>query len=149
MRLLAAAAGLFAAAALDAKVFLTQEEALKLAFPGATVERHTAYLTEAQQKAAKKLSGDEELPSALATYYVGNKDGRAVVGAAVGPHLERGALPGVGQVDGFGAGAGGYQEGQGHGEEQAVRADAHEGIPFRGVAKGERPLTVWTCGVRR
>ncbi|HEY1435489.1 MAG TPA: hypothetical protein VGG65_08945, partial [Thermoanaerobaculia bacterium] len=70
-RLLAAAAGLLAAAALDAKVFLTREEALKLAFPGATVERRTAYLTEAQQMTAKNLSGDEELPSALASYDVG------------------------------------------------------------------------------
>lgn len=88
-RLFAAAAGLFAAAALDAKVFLTQEEALKLAFPGAKVERHTAYLTEAQQKAAKKLSGDEELPSALATYYVGTKDGLDVGTAYFDTHTVR------------------------------------------------------------
>lgn len=89
MRLLTAAAGLAAAAALDAKVFLTQQEALKLAFPGATIERHTAYLTEAQQKAAKKLSGDEELPSALATYYVATKDGRDVGTAYFDTHTVR------------------------------------------------------------
>ena len=86
---LAAAAGLCAAAALDAKVFLTQEEALKLAFPGAKVERRTAYLTEAQQKAAQKLSGDEELPSALATCYAATKDGRDLGTAYFDTHTVR------------------------------------------------------------
>jgi hypothetical protein len=80
---------LLAAAALDAKVFLTREEALKLAFPGATVERRTAYLTEAQQMTAKNLSGDEELPSALASYDVGTKDGRAVGTAYFDTHTVR------------------------------------------------------------
>lgn len=89
MRLLAAAAGLLAAAALDAKVFLTQGEALALAFPGAKVEHRTAYLTEAQQKAAQKLSGDEELPSALASYDVGTKDGREVGTAYFDTHTVR------------------------------------------------------------
>jgi Na+-translocating ferredoxin:NAD+ oxidoreductase RnfG subunit len=89
VRLLTAAAGLAAAAALDAKVFLKQQEALKLAFPGATIERRTAYLTEAQQKAAKKLSGDEELPSALATYYVGARDGHDVGTAYFDTHTVR------------------------------------------------------------
>jgi Na+-translocating ferredoxin:NAD+ oxidoreductase RnfG subunit len=89
VRLLAAAAGLAAAAALDAKVFLTREEALKLAFPNAKIERHTAYLTEAQQKAAKKLSGDDELPSALATYYVGTRDGHDIGAAYFDTHTVR------------------------------------------------------------
>ena len=88
-RFLAAAAGLCAAAALDAKVFLTREEALKLAFPGAKVERRTAYLTEAQQKAAQKLSGDEELPSALATCYAATKDGRDLGTAYFDTHTVR------------------------------------------------------------
>ena len=48
---LAALAALLGAAAFaEAKVFLTQEEALKLAFPGAAVERKTIFLTEAEQK---------------------------------------------------------------------------------------------------
>lgn len=83
------AAALAAAAAADGKVFLTQEEALKLAFPGAKIERRTAYLTEAQQKAAQKHSGDEEPPSALATYYVGTKDGREVGMAYFDTHTVR------------------------------------------------------------
>lgn len=88
-RLVVAAAGLLAAAAAGAKVFLTPEEALKLAFPGATVERRTAYLTAAQQQAARKLSGDEELPSALATYYTGTKEGKLVGTAYFDTHTVR------------------------------------------------------------
>ena len=78
-----------AAAALEAKVFLTQEEALRLAFPGARVERRTAFLTEAQQKEARRLSGEEELPSALAAYYVGTKDGRILGTAYFDTHTVR------------------------------------------------------------
>jgi len=83
------AGAFFAAAAAGAKVLLTPEEALKLAFPGATVERKTAYLTEAQQKAAQKLSGDEELPSALVSYYVGTKDGKILGTAYFDTHTVR------------------------------------------------------------
>lgn len=89
VKLALAAAALAAAAALDAKVFLTQEEALRLAFPGAKVERRTAYLTEAQQKAARKLSGDEELPAALVGYYVATKDGRTAGTAYFDTHVVR------------------------------------------------------------
>ena len=88
-RLLVAAAGILAAAAAGAKVFLTQEEALRLAFPGAKIERRTAYLTEAQQKAAQKLSGDPETPSALESYYVGTKDDRLVGTAYFDTHTVR------------------------------------------------------------
>ena len=83
-----AAAGLAAAAA-GAKVLLTPEEALKLAFPGAAVARKTAYLTEAQQKAVRKLSGEEDLPSALVSYYVATKDGRLVGSAYIDMHTVR------------------------------------------------------------
>lgn len=76
--LVAAAAAALAAAALEAKVFLTQEEALKLAFPGAAVERRTAFLTEEQRREAQTLSGDAELPAALATFYVATAGGREV-----------------------------------------------------------------------
>ncbi len=82
-------AGLFAAAALEAKVFLKQEEALKLAFPAAVIERKTSYLTEAQQKEAQKLSGDSELPAALVSYYVGSKDGRVIGAAYFDTHVVR------------------------------------------------------------
>ncbi len=88
-RLSAGAAVFLAAATLGGKVFLTQEEALKLAFPGAKVERRTAFLTEAQQKEAKKLSGDDELPPALASYYVATKDGRPAGIAYFDTHVVR------------------------------------------------------------
>ncbi len=88
-RLLAAAAVTLAAAALDAKVFLTQEEALKLAFPGAAVEHKIAYLTAAQQKEAQRLSGEEELPGAIVSYYVGTRDGHAVGTAYFDTHVVR------------------------------------------------------------
>ena len=78
-----------AVSALDAKVFLTQEEALRLAFPGATVERRTAFLTEAQQKEAQKLSGDDQLPRALVSFYVARKDGREVGTAYFDTHVVR------------------------------------------------------------
>jgi len=81
--------GALAAAALEAKVFLTREEALKLAFPGAAVERRIAYLTEAQQKEARKLSGEEELPSPLVTSYAATRDGRIVGFAYFDAHLVR------------------------------------------------------------
>ncbi len=86
---LAAAGLLAAAAALEAKVFLTREEALKLAFPAAVIDRRTAYLTEVQQKGAQKLSGEEELPGALVTYYVGERDGRIVGTAYFDMHVVR------------------------------------------------------------
>ena len=83
------AAALLAAAAAGAKVLLSQEEALKLAFPGATFEHRTAYLTASQQKAAQKLSGDEEPPSALVSYFVATKDGRAAGTAYFDTHTVR------------------------------------------------------------
>ena len=88
-RLLAAAAVALAAASLDAKVFLTRKEALKLAFPGATIEHRIAFLTAAQQKKAQKLSGDEELPGAIVSYYVGTRDGRPVGTAYFDTHVVR------------------------------------------------------------
>ena len=88
-RLLAAAALLLGAGAAAARVFLTPEEALKLAFPGANVTRQTAFLTKAQQETARKLSGDEEMPSALATYYTGVKDGKLLGTAYFETHTVR------------------------------------------------------------
>ena len=88
-RSIVAVAALLAAASTAAKVFLTPEEALKLAFPGAAVERRTAYLTSAQQKTAQKLSGDEDLPSALVTYWAATKDGRPAGTAYIDTHTVR------------------------------------------------------------
>lgn len=84
-----AAVAALAAAALEAKVFLTQEEALKLAFPGAVVERRTAFLTEAQRREAQILSGDAELPAALATFYAAAAGGRELGTAYFDTHLVR------------------------------------------------------------
>jgi len=85
----AAAAVALAAAALDARVFLTQEEALKLAFPGAAIEHKIAYLTTAQQHEAQKLSSDGELPGAIVSYYVGTKDGHPIGTAYFDTHVVR------------------------------------------------------------
>ncbi|HEV2064759.1 MAG TPA: FMN-binding protein [Thermoanaerobaculia bacterium] len=79
---------LLAAAPAGAKVFLTQEEALKLAFPGAAIERKTAFLTEAEQQEAATLSGGPR-PSALAVAYVATKDGRLVGTAYFDTHVVR------------------------------------------------------------
>ncbi len=53
----------------EAKVFMTQDEALSLAFPGdGKVERHTTFLTDAQERAAHDASG-EPIPSKVITWY--------------------------------------------------------------------------------
>src|SRR4051812_853763 len=76
-------------AAAPAKGFLTQEEALRLAFPGAKVQARNAFLTDEQRRTAKTLSGEEELPSALVRYYVAEKDDRAVGEAYFDTHVVR------------------------------------------------------------
>jgi electron transport complex protein RnfG len=88
-RSILAMALLVAAASVEAKVFLTQDEALKLAFPGAAVERKTAFLTEAQRREARRLSGDAELPAALVTYYAATKGGAPVGTAYFDTHRVR------------------------------------------------------------
>lgn len=84
----AALATLIAGAA-GAKVFLTQEEALRLAFPGAAIAHKTAFLTPAQQKEAQRLSGDEEPPAALVNFYVATRDGIEVGTAYFDTHVVR------------------------------------------------------------
>jgi hypothetical protein len=51
------------------------DEALKLAFPGCQVARHTAYLTAGQLKRASELAA-VEVPSALVTFYTATRDGK-------------------------------------------------------------------------
>src|SRR3954451_7109311 len=82
-------AALALGAAAQAKVLLTQEEALRLAFPGARVEARNAFLTEEQRRAAKALSGEEELPSALVRYYAATIEGRAAGEAYFDTHIVR------------------------------------------------------------
>jgi FMN-binding domain len=79
---------LAAAAPAVAKVFLTQEEALKLAFPGAAVERRTAFLTAAESKEVASLSGGPP-PSALAVAYIATKEGSLVGTAYFDTHVVR------------------------------------------------------------
>jgi hypothetical protein len=76
------------AGAAAAKVFLTVEEALALAFPEASVERRTAYLTEEQRARARALAG-VEVPSALITHYVATRDGQVVGTAYFDSHRVR------------------------------------------------------------
>ena len=79
---------ILAAAPAAAKVFLTQEEALKLAFPAASVERRTAFLTEAESKEVASLSGGPP-PSALCVAYVATKEGRLAGIAYFDTHIVR------------------------------------------------------------
>ena len=74
----------------EAKVFLTQKEALSLAFPaGVAVERKTAFLTEAERQEARKLSEAGRLPDALVVFYAGTRDGRDVATAYFDTHVVR------------------------------------------------------------
>ena len=77
-----------AAAPAVAKVFLTQEEALKLAFPAASIERRTAFLTAAESRDVAALSGGLP-PSALAVAYVATKEGRLAGTAYFDTHVVR------------------------------------------------------------
>lgn len=72
----AVAALLALAAPAPAQVFLTQDEALRLAFPEpATIQRRTAFLDEDRLAAARRLAGDDvEVDQSVVTYYVGLRD---------------------------------------------------------------------------
>lgn len=85
----AVAAALLAAAALPAKVYLTMDEALRLAFPGAAVSRRTAFLSPSQQEEARRLCGDDRVPSALVTYYVAARGGVEIGRAYFDAHVVR------------------------------------------------------------
>ena len=62
-----------------AVVLLSQEEALALAFPGAQVERHTAYLDSAQMDEIHRLAGPKVEPvRAMVPYYQATRAGVAV-----------------------------------------------------------------------
>ena len=62
------------------KVFLTVEEALKLAYPDCAIERRTVYLTDEQKKRAEELAGFE-LEDSVVHPYVATRD-KTVVGTA-------------------------------------------------------------------
>jgi hypothetical protein len=71
-----------------ARVLLSVDEALKLAFPGCQVAHHTAYLTAGQMKRARELAA-VEVPSALVTSYAATRDGKPVGTAYFDTHPVR------------------------------------------------------------
>lgn len=75
---------------------LTQEEALRLAFPGAdAVERRTAYLGDEQTERARTLAGREaEIGSGIVAYYVAITNGAPIGVAYFDAHRVR-TLPEV------------------------------------------------------
>lgn len=74
---------------------LTQDEALALAFPGAELERRTAYLGDAELDRASRLAGsDVTVESSVVTYYVALDDGTPVGVAYFDVHRVR-TLPEV------------------------------------------------------
>jgi FMN-binding domain len=71
-----------------AKVFLSVDEALALAFPEARVERTTVYLTDEQVHRAAALAG-AEIPGALVNPYRAWRDGKLVGTAYFDTHRVR------------------------------------------------------------
>jgi Na+-translocating ferredoxin:NAD+ oxidoreductase RnfG subunit len=67
--------------AAGATVLITVEEALALAFPGASTARQTLFLSDDQRNRAEQESGSE-VSSALATRYVARDEEGAVIGWA-------------------------------------------------------------------
>lgn len=80
----------------SAQTFLTQDEALRLAFPEpAEIERRTAYLDEPRLSRARELAGpDVEVRQTVVTYYVGCREGELVGTAYFDVHRVR-TLPEV------------------------------------------------------
>jgi hypothetical protein len=84
------AASLLAAPA-TGQVRLSQEQALRLAFPEpAVIERRTAFLGEAPLARARQLAGPGvEITQGVVTYYVARRDGRHVGTAYFDAHRVR------------------------------------------------------------
>lgn len=83
-------AGLLHPVGSDAQTFLTQEEALALAFPApATVERRTAFLDEEELAQAQAAAGEAEVRSGIVTYYVGRSEDRTLGYAYFDAHRVR------------------------------------------------------------
>lgn len=72
----------------EAKIFLTVEEALDLAFPGCEVERQTVPLDAQQLENASRLAG-EEIESGLVHPYVAHCDGQEAGAAYFDTHQVR------------------------------------------------------------
>jgi hypothetical protein len=79
----------FSSSLSSAKSFLTQEEALRLAFPkGAVVARKTAFLSEADRAEVARLSGGAP-PPGLVAYYTATLEGRDAGTAYFDTHVVR------------------------------------------------------------
>ena len=74
-----------------AQAGLTQDEALRVAFPApAAIERRTAYLGERELAAAQSLAGpDGEITQSVITYYVGLDHGVPLGAAYFDGHVVR------------------------------------------------------------
>lgn len=70
---------------------LTQDEALRLAFPPpARIERHTAFLSEERMAEARGLAGhDVPIEQRVVTYYTAARDGQALGAAYFDAHRVR------------------------------------------------------------
>ena len=91
MRLVLAVGGMVALANVAHAQLLTQEQALRLAFPlPLSIERRTAYLDDAQLARARQLAGSNvEITQHVVTYYVGSKDGNVAGTAYFDSHRVR------------------------------------------------------------
>jgi Na+-translocating ferredoxin:NAD+ oxidoreductase RnfG subunit len=79
LRTIALGAALHGAGTSDVWAQITQQEALATAFPGATIDRRTAFLSEADLVAVRKAAGPEvPVGQAVVTYYVARRDGNPV-----------------------------------------------------------------------
>jgi hypothetical protein len=78
----------FAAGPLSAKVFLTAEEALRLAFRDCSIERRTVFLTAAQRTRVQQLAGGE-VKSALVNPYHATCGGKDAGTAYFDTHVVR------------------------------------------------------------
>lgn len=83
-----ALAAVLAATPATARVYLSVEEALELAFDGCEVERRTVFLTDGQLERARQLSG-QEIESALVYPYVALRDGELAGTAYFDAHRVR------------------------------------------------------------
>ena len=85
------AASLLLSVPLAAQVFMTQEEALRQAFgASATIERKSAFLSEAQLERARTLAGEEaRIEQSVVTYYVASAGGRPLGAAYFDAHRVR------------------------------------------------------------
>jgi len=72
-----------------ARVFISKDEALRLAFPDSdTIEKQSLFLSKTEVESIEKL-GRSKLDSRLFLFYVGKKDGEAIGYAVIDTHTVR------------------------------------------------------------